>query len=270
VFRDDEQTYESTPLAIRASHLVQNVVRMTAVPGGLGQQIDFLLFVNANGAGAALTFEKTQEVAAWSELVSARAILDIVAVGATTYAAVRDGNRVWLQAFEPGCVFDGQVTVDRFPATTTVTGLDHLAGSTTVEAICDGYWTGPVPVNASGVATLPFAAQRVDIGFPIDWLVRPMPVESENRAILGRAHRPFRGEVRFDSSAGLRVNGQPIYDRPFDDAPTTPPQRTSDVRRVHLQTGWSRGQSAPIDITREGPFPAEILGFAIDYRVGDV
>lgn len=102
-----------------------------------------------------------------------------------------------------------------------------------------------------------------------DWLIQPMPPQSQGQDLLGRMVRPFRAEVRFDTSAGLRVNGQPIYDRAFDAATETPPTRYSGVRRVHL-TGWSNGEAAPIQITRDGPFPVEILSFAIDYRLGGV
>lgn len=266
VFSDLEQNYQAIPIAIRSSHLVPNIVRATAAPGGFGEQIDFALFLNANGVGAALTFEKSQEVVAWAEVVQSRAMLDWVAVGDTIYVATKQGNRVHLQVFDRSARFDNQVTVNNVTPSATVSGLTHLASST-AEVFADGYWLGPMTVSSAGVVTLPEPATRIEVGTPIDWLIQPMPVESENQSLLGRAIRPFRAEVRFATSAGLRVNEQPIYDRPFDDVTNTPPQATSDVRRVHL-LGWSRGASAPIRITREGPFPVEILAFAIDYRVG--
>ncbi len=95
-----------------------------------------------------------------------------------------------------------------------------------------------------------------------------MPVDSEQGSMLGLRVRPVTAYLRFIASAGLRVNGQIIYDRPFADAINTPPQPSSDVRRVRLQ-GWSSGNICPVEITRDGPFPVLLQALAIDYRVGD-
>lgn len=265
-YSDTEQVYRADPLAIRASHLVTDPVRVIAAPSAFGEQIDFVMLLNGSGKGAALTFEKSQEVAAWAEIVSERTILDWAAVGDRIYVATSNGTAAWLEFFDPAALFDSQMDVTLDEPGVTFAGFAHLAGRM-VSVIADGYWLDSLAVGDDGVLTLSDAATTVSAGLPIDWLIQPMPPDSEQQAMLGRKVRPFRAEVRFHSSAALRVNGQPIHDRPFEDAITTPPQATSDVRRVTL-TGWSNGASAPVTITRVGPFPVEILGFVIDYRVG--
>lgn len=268
IYDDTEQSYRADPLAIRAAHLVTDVVRLVAAPAAFGEQIDFLFALNGNGDGAALTFEKSQEVAAWSKLSATRDILDICSAGDRVYAAVTDGETVWLEYFDAAALFDSQGSSTLEEPSTQHLGFFQLGG-VEADVIADGYWIGKVTVGEEGEIDLAEAATTVVAGLMFDWLIQPMPPESEQQNLLGRMVRPFRAEVRFDTSAALRVNGQPIYDRPFDDVPDTPPTSYSGVRRVHL-TGYSNGEGSPIQITRDGPFKAEILSFAIDYRLGGV
>src|SRR6185295_18183388 len=101
----EAQVYKADPLAIRASHLVTDPVRIAAAPSAWGAQIDYVLVLNGDGVGAALTFEKSQEVAAWAEIVSQREILDWVAVGDRVYVATSDGETACLEYFDPAAVF---------------------------------------------------------------------------------------------------------------------------------------------------------------------
>jgi hypothetical protein len=164
--------------------------------------------------------------------------------------------------------FDSQMDVTNAEPGTEFLGFFHLAGKA-VHIYADGKWRGVTTVGAEGEIELTSPATAVAAGFMIDWLVQPMPPESENQSLLGRMVRPFRAEIRFHTSAALRINGRVIHDRPFANAINILPQLTSDVKRIML-SGWSKGASAPIRITRDGPFFVEILSFAIDYRLGGV
>jgi hypothetical protein len=268
-YSDEVQNYKADPLAIRASHLVTDPVRITAAPSAFGGQIDYVLVLNGDGAGAALTFEKSQEVAAWAEIVSSREILDWAAVGDRVYVATSDGEVAYLEYLDLAAVFDSQMDVTNDEPGNEFLGFFHLAGQT-VDVIADGYWRGAATIGAEGELELARAATAVKVGLPIDWLVQPMPPQSENQSLLGRMIRPFNAEIQFHTSCGLRINGRVIHDRPFANAITTPPQATSETKSVTL-TGWSKnGSVSPIQITRDGPGPVEILSFAIDYRLGGV
>jgi hypothetical protein len=214
-----------------------------------------------------MTSERSQEVSAWSEIVNRRFMADWVSVGDRVYVLTKGGNSTWLEYFHPNAIFDSQVNGTNITPSATITGATHLANSE-VEVFADGYWLGSFVVSAAGVITLPGPVTNWSYGHPIDVLLRPMPVESENREMLGRTVRPFLGVVRFMRTAGMLINNQPVYDRPFDDAIITAPTPTDDVRRVHLR-GVSRGAVCPLTISRDGPFPQEILSVAIDYRLGD-
>ncbi|MDF7275860.1 hypothetical protein NLR40_24795, partial [Escherichia coli] len=110
-------------------------------------------------------------------------------------------------------------------------------------------------------------ALNVTVGLLYDWRVRPMPPELEQGSLLGRKIRPVRAEVRFQNSASLRINGQIVHDRSLIEAFAGPPIPRTGVKRVQL-SGWSNGESCPVVIEREGPYFAEIIALAVDYRVG--
>lgn len=266
IYSDTERAYNPVPLTVRAAHLVADPVRLAAVPGGFGTASDFLIVLNRDGSGAVMTSERSQEVTAWAQIVSARQLIDVCAVGSKVYVAARVGERVALQHMDTSARYDSQSSFALSSAATTFTGLSWLASST-VDVWADGYWLGPHVVSAGGVLTLATAALAVDVGLPFEVRIRPMPVNFEGESLLGRAVRPIRAEVRYYKSAGLRVNGRAIRDRDFDDVIVTPPQQLTATSRVQL-LGWSKGETAPVEITREGPFPVEILALAVDYRIG--
>lgn len=265
-YSEEEQSFRQLPLSTRASHLVADPVRLNAAPGFLRYPFDLLMVLNRNGVGAAMTSDRSQEVSAWSEIVSRRFMVDWASVGDRVYVLTKAGSSCWLEFFDPDAIFDSQQSGTNNPASVTITGAAHLA-STEVEVFADGYWLGLHQVSAEGVITLDEPVTNWAYGLPIDVALQPMPVQSENGDLLGRVVRPFRAEVRFLRSAGMTINGQPVYDRPFDDAIETPPTPTTDVRRVHL-CGTSRGAECPLVIGRDGPFPQEVLAIAIDYRLG--
>lgn len=266
-YSDTQRAYEATPLSVRAGHLTVDPVRLAAFAGGFDQQSDFLLALNSDGTVGVMTSERSQEVAAWTQFASVWAIADLATVGNRAYAIARNGDKAWLQWFDFDAWFDGAAFTQFEELSTTVTGLTHFA-STTVQAWADENWLTDLAVDVNGTVTLPYGVLAIEIGLPIDFSIRPMPAnEAQGTPLLGRLLRPFRATVRYLSSRGIRINGRPIYDRPFNNVINTPPQASSNVSRVTL-VGWSDGNSCPVEITREGPWPVEILALAVDYKVG--
>ena len=267
VYSDVEQAYAAVPLTIRAQHLLPDPKRMTEVAGGFGLPVDFLLLANADGTMACMTSLRSEEVTAWTPWEHRFPVLDVQSVLSRVFVAVEaDDGGVWLEELEADAIFDSEVfdTSETPQATWGPYGL--LAGYT-VEAFADGYWRGAFDVDASGYVTLDDDYSDVKFGFMIDIQVRPMPPEVESDSLLGMAIRPFKCELSYLGSSGLRVNGYVIPDRPFDNVTETAPTATTNVSRVRLG-GWQKGKTQAPVITREGPGPFEIVAFAVDYRIG--
>lgn len=267
VYSDVEQAYAAVPLTIRAQHLLPDPKRMTEVAGGFDLPVDFLLLANADGTMACMTSLRSEEVTAWTPWEHRFPVRDVQSVLSRVFVAVEaDDGGVWLEELEADAIFDSEVfdTSETPQATWGPYGL--LAGYT-VEAFADGYWRGAFDVDASGYVTLDDDYSDVKFGFMIDIQVRPMPPEVEGDSLLGMAIRPFKCELSYLGSSGLRVNGYVIPDRPFDNVTETAPTATTNVSRVRLG-GWQKGKTQAPVITREGPGPFEIVAFAVDYRIG--
>lgn len=272
LYSAEEETFQPQTVSIRASHIVKDAVRLAAVPGGFGLPLDFLMIVNSDGTAALMTSERPQEVAAWAQatLGNSYRFLDLSNVGDRVYVAYGFGNDVFIGAFDLTMNFDLQAVALSPIPTTTFPGFTHLRNQA-VEAFGElngppGRYLGPATVDADGVLTVDRPVTGVTAGLPIDWRIRPMPAEFEQESVLGRRIRPVQAEVRFLASAGIRVNGVPIYDRTLSQA-FQEPTPVDGVKRVYLR-GWSRGEICPVEITRDGPYPVEIVALAVDYAVG--
>jgi hypothetical protein len=208
-------------------------------------------------------------VKAWADLSSGRFLVDVRAVRSRLYACTRQGAAGvahFLEWFDPAARYDSQRDATSVSPTTSWTGFQHLAGQT-ADLWADGYWRGAVTIDASGGLTTAKPFSSLSVGLPIDVVVKPMPPEMEQGTLLGVPTRPMRATIMYLNSAGLRVGGQRIPDRPFDDATNTPPQVKAGVQQVYLR-GWRKDGSTAVSITRDGPFPFEVLSLAVEYAVG--
>jgi hypothetical protein len=267
VYSDVEQAYQAVPLTIRAQHLLPDPVSLAQVAGGFGLPVDFLMAVNADGTGAFMSSLRSEEVTAWTQWTSERTLHDVRSVLSKVYIATTDGaGAFWLERLSESAIFDAQVDDTTGTATDTWGPYAHLAGLT-VDVFADGYWRGDFTADGSGNLTLDGDYLAINAGLAIEVAVRPMPPEVEQDSLLGMAIRPFKCELSYLGSSGLRVNGYVIPDRPFDAVTETAPTVSTNVSRVRLG-GWQRGKTQAPVITREGPSPFEIVAFAVDYRIG--
>lgn len=268
IYSEAEQAYLPQSLSVRSVHILSDPARMTAVPGGFGLPLDFIVVVNGDGTAAIMTSERAQEVAAWAPLtVPGRQVLDVCAVADAVYAAyIGEQGIVWIGKFDVSARFDAERRFTFETPTATLAGLDEFAGEQVHIWTATG-WRGSKAVSEAGTLTLDEPVTAVTIGLLYDWRIRPMPPELEQDSLLGRKIRPVRAEVRFLATASLRVNGQIVHDRSLIEAFESPPIARTGVKRVQLM-GWSNGEQCPVVLTREGPFPIEVIALAVDYRVG--
>lgn len=268
IYSEAEQVYLPQSVSVRSAHILGDPVRMASVSGGFGLPLDFIIIVNGDGTGALMTSERAQEVAAWAPMtIPGRATLDICAVGDAVYVGYqRAGAGLWIGRFDTEARFDAERRFTFEEPTASLAGLAEFAGET-VHIWGDGRWLGSAIVTEDGSLTMPAAVRDARVGLLYDWRIRPMPPEMEQDSLLGRKIRPVRAEVRFQNTAGLRVNGQIVHDRSLEEAFAGGPIERTGVKRVQLM-GWSNGERCPVVVTREGPYPVEIIALAVDYRIG--
>lgn len=267
VYSDVEQAYAAVPLTIRAQHLLSDPVRMAGVAGGFGLPVDFLLAVNADGTVACMTSLRSEEVTAWTPWQFARPARDICSVLSRVYVATEDSaGTQWLEEVDSSAIFDGQFDATSISGTSEWGPFSSLTG-VSVSVFADGFWRGGFTVDDAGMLSLDDDYFAINVGLPFEVRLRPMPPESEDQSLLGMPIRPYKVELSYRGSAALRVNGRVVPDRSFDNVIETAPEVATNVRRVRLR-GWKTGKTQAPVITRDGPFPFEVLAMAVDYRIG--
>jgi hypothetical protein len=183
---------QASDLTRYAEHITDGGIRQMAFQ----QQPDPIIWaVTNNGVLLSFTFEPDENVLGWARHTSGTALFESVA---TIYGEDGNADEVWLtvnrggtRAFErldpqsyakleAGTVesmiyLDSSITVENDPASTAVSGLDHLEGET-VSILADGA-VQPPKVVSSGAITLDTAAETVIVGLPYVSMLQPSKIE---------------------------------------------------------------------------------------------
>jgi hypothetical protein len=194
---------QASDLTRYAEHITDGGIRQMAFQ----QQPDPIIWaVTNNGVLLSFTFEPDENVLGWARHTSGTALFESVA---TIYGEDGNADEVWLtvnrdgtRAFErldpqsyakleAGTVesmiyLDSSITVENDPASTAVSGLDHLEGET-VSILADGA-VQPSKVVSSGAITLDTAAETVIVGLPYVSILQPSKIEvaGENGTSQGK------------------------------------------------------------------------------------
>jgi hypothetical protein len=142
-------------------------------------------------------------------------------------------------------------------ATSTLTGLTHLAGKT-VSVVADQKWFGEFVVSGGGTVSLPSSVTEWVAGLPFTGRLRTFErVKGDKGLALGTMRRWSILYARLVESAFPAINGQLPPDRsPSVGMDLSQFFTTGDVR-LH-QIGYDDGS---IEFTQEYPFNTQILGF---------
>ena len=174
--------------------------------------------------------------------------------------------------------------------TTTVTGLDHLAGMT-VTGLADGNVITPRVVPANGTVTLDVAASSVVIGLGFQAQLQSLYLDEGNPSVQGQRKKNAAVTVRVEASRGLQaganqpdgsVQSPPMLTTTWKNLTTVPdngpnfplapynaaaiPLRTGDIR-VAIPGGFNtRGQ---VCLQQDYPLPMQILALITEDFGGD-
>lgn len=174
--------------------------------------------------------------------------------------------------------------------TTTISGINHLAGMT-VTGLADGNIITPRVVPASGRVTLDVAASSVVIGLGFQAQLQSMYLDEGSPTIQGQRKKNAATTVRIENSRGLQIGANqpdgstqspPVLAPTWknltvvpDDGPNFPaapynstaiPLRTGDIR-VPIPGGYNtRGQ---VCIQQDYPLPMQILAMIDETFAGD-
>ena len=163
---------------------------------------------------------------------------------------------------------DSGLTYDGTPAT-TFSGLSHLEGKT-VSILADGA-VAPSKVVTSGQVTIPVAASVVQIGLPIDCMVKTLPVVVETQGFgQGRVKNVSAVFLRVyrsgDISAGPSEDMQTEFRMRTSEPYGTPPALRSDEIRIVLKNNWQTG--GQVVVKHDDPLPMTLVSMSEEVDVG--
>lgn len=276
----ERDAWVAPDLTVLAEHITEGGI----VGMAFQQQPDAVLWcVRGDGQLVGMTYERDQNVVSWHRHTTDGVFESV----ATVYGLGGTDDEVWLSVRR---VINGQTVrcIERFrpdariqqeaengthwwyldcakrysgPATTTISGLDHLEGKA-VDILADGAAV-PGKVVSGGAITLDDPAKVVLAGLPMESTVQPMKLELElqDGSSRGRNKRIYQAVVCLYKSLGGRVSTdgkdwQWMYPRVFADKMDMPPPISSDDHPVVVAGDYSF--SGDLWIRQHQPYPMTI------------
>lgn len=279
----ESDSYTGNDLSILANHLF---VGRRIVDWGYAQAPYSLVWaLRDDGALLCLTYEREQQVWAWSRHDTAGGAFESVAVVSennedAVYFIVRrtiNGQikryveRLHSRLFvdvrdcffvDCGLSYDGA-------ATATLSGLEHLEGEA-VSILADGN-VFPQQVVSGGAVTLPRAVSKAHAGLPITAEMHTLDPELANGTIQGKRKRVVAVTARVEASRGLwagptandlkevKPEGLTVYGGPI-------PLKTGDARII-IPAHWNERGS--VFIRQTDPLPLTVLALIPELEVGN-
>jgi hypothetical protein len=287
----DVDSYVAPDLTIIGEHVTgTGVTNMAyqAVPDSL------LWAVRQDGALAALTYEREQQVVGWHRHIIGGAFSTGAAIVERVAALPgAEGDELWMivkrtingstrryievlttgmteaDDKEDGIYLDSALTYSGSSAS-TITGLWHLEGQS-VYALVNGSKQGPFTV-ASGSITLTTAGTLAHIGLQYETIVETLDLEAAAAAGTSKSRQKRISDVFLNVRRSLGGTCGPtaskqdaiLYRDPSDVMGQSPELRTG-FRRVELPSGWE--QEAVIRIEHDEPYHFELLGIVAEINV---
>jgi hypothetical protein len=278
----ERDRYVAPDLTLLAEHVTSSGIVQMAFTR---QPDPLLLVVTESGELAVLTYNREQNINAWTRWVTDGVIESVASIYGSPedeiWVVVKrtiDGNTVRFiekMAIETDVKEDAvhlDACVTGTTETDTISGLDHLEGET-VKAVVAGATAGEYVVE-SGTITLTGVSTYGNyvVGLPYTGTIKPMKLDTNlsNGPSQGRKRRVVEVAIRFNETLGARygrVEGeldQVEFRAPEDTSDASPPSFTGD-KVVKWPAGYDR--SANVIIQQQDPLPCTVLGLAITWDV---
>jgi len=284
-------------ITLIAEHITRNKVVDTTFQLGGTQR---LWCVSATGELLTLTYDKEQEVVAWSKHTMGASGAGGSANTAglvQSVARTMDGNddNIWLAVkrkigtadkyFVEMIAQDFEVTDDHNVAffvdcglsgysadgETNWTGLDHLNGEA-VYALVDGVQYGPFTVGSvtggTGITTV--SANYVQVGLRYETVIETVPLNvQQTLESRGRRKRVFTSFLSmYRALSGKAGTPDQVYNIEYPTATTTPPPLNSGLFEISIPDNSDREMIVRYE--QEDVHPANLLAITSEIQLGSI
>lgn len=268
IYTDLEEAYQSNDLALLSRHVIQYPVDMDYDP-----KKRLLFVVREDGAFAALTVFRAEQVSAWTLHETDGQVLSVAVVGEEVYMLILRNGQYLIELLDQSLYMDSALSGESGAATTSWSGLDHLENKQ-VSILADGQ-VATSQIVASAQVDLEEAANAVQIGLPFTHKIEPLPPSELGAAGGGRKIRLVEAAFRLKDTQSLNVNlGRGLRDIPLRqigedevlDEP--PPQISGDIKLRGL--GWVNDSTKPLwTIEQADPLSFTLLSVTTQIKVND-
>jgi hypothetical protein len=279
VYDELQASWQAEAASLLAPHLILDPRDVVIRKSAAQDDADLVLLHDAAGAGiTVLTTLRAQEVNAFARWVLDGEVRGLAALAnGLVYAAVLRDGAVRVLAMDAAAMLDHSTRQVFGSATTSLTGLSHLAGRQVV-MVLDGRPEGVATVAGDGTLGLPRACLTAEIGLGFDVTVRTMPIEPRDPAgaLIGRKSRFVRITARVRDSGAFDLRSQVLTPRtlggppaePLDTVPPTPAVWASGEYTLEGLTGWHPAHVIEIGQPAARPQPLTLQALAITVAVG--
>ena len=276
-YRFESDAYVSRDLTVLSEHITKSGLTQMAYV----QEPDAILYcVRGDGELVTMTYDPSQEVAAWARVITDGAVECVTSI----YSDLSKRDELWIvvrrtvngeerryieflegdfngnmdDAFyvDSGLTYDGAET-------TSVTGLDHMVGNT-VTILADGAVHANKVVAEDGSVTLDRSASKVHVGLPYTSIVQPMRLEggSKRGTSQTKRQRITKVAVRFHDTLGGKIGPDPNHlEKLYFRTPSTPMNQASGAfsgdKSVVFPQGWTR--EGILTVMQDQPLPMTVL-----------
>jgi hypothetical protein len=269
LFTDTTQRYASTNLNVLAAHLLSNPYDMAVLYSGTERNEQYAFIMNDNGNVATFYSARSEQLAGWTTWDQGGAgsplFKDVTVLGEDVFfVSLRDGVYYLEKLGLRTDSIDGSETFTSETAKNNWV-LPTRYANKTVSVLCDNYYLGDFPVDASGNINVVENVLNITVGYNYTFTIKTLPVDLDLQtgSTIGLAKRIARVFVGLNSAASLSISGNRLLLRQVSDDVETAPNPVTGVYEFRL-LGFQK--DAFVELTQDEPLPAVVLGMSMEIQ----
>ena len=293
VFSFNEDAYTSEDISVLSSHLIKTPVDISVLSGTSSEDANWVFIVNTDGTASILNTVRSQDINGFTSVKAAANIDDATNTSAIQSCVVVQNEMYQVaKRFQTGAgyrwniekwnydrMLDGAYFQDS--SLNTITTLDiyngcklQVVGGKTTDGVIVGRVNIGEKTVSNGEITLTndeiTGIDCVEVGFPFTPTIEPMPINTTigSGDNVMREKKICRMNLRVYESAGIYIDGNPVPNKQFSLAATSPvgtviTPRTDVIQDNNGGNGWGINVVPVITVPNSMPFQIQ----AIEYEV---
>ncbi len=269
LYADVEQAYQAKDLTLLSDDVLDKPVDCVYF-----QDKSILYIILEDGTVSCLTTYRTEEVNAWSKLITQGEFISCAVIGSEIYFIVKRNDKYFIETFADDFYVDCGKKLSSETPKQEWSGLDYLENQE-VSVVADKFTLGDFVVK-DGKIILQEEAKEIIVGLPYEHVIEPLPfMVNSSIPYPPKAYRLIYGIFRIVESKSLRLDfGNGYFEVPLKkmhkdqilDSPPTYFSGDIEIRSI----GWIREMSKAMwSIRSDVPCPFTLLSVAVEIKTKD-